>query len=192
MKNGLKGFPENQALTWTNSTGGSVAAGTPILVGGAVAVTATTIANGESGAVHRAGRFSFTKATGFAAAVGDGLYWDAGNSRVSNDPTDGFLIGTCAEAAGSSATSVKVDIGGFFLQPVKGAIVGDNTASAFTLDLGFAGNPSFLSVTVWSAADPSVPSLPASVNRNDADGTVDVNLSANLATGARLEWIAFP
>jgi hypothetical protein len=69
-------------VPYTNGTGNTIVAGTPVLTGGRLAIAQRDIANGESDEVLVAGRVRGVKANE-AWAVGDLVGWDAnGNPAV--------------------------------------------------------------------------------------------------------------
>ena len=95
-----------------------IASGAVVWAGpGLPGVALTAIASGASGSVAVSGVFSLAKhnhataANGTAFAIGDAVHWDAANSRCCK--TSVFpVIGYAVEAAGGSATTVKVLLSG--------------------------------------------------------------------------------
>jgi len=97
--------------TFTAPTGG-VTNGVPVLIGGVFVVPLDTVAAGLSFEGRSDGVWNLTKNTGETWVEGDGVYWDVGNLRASNDPTVGLVIGSVEIAAGSSATLGAVRLNG--------------------------------------------------------------------------------
>lgn len=90
----------------TLTAGGTITAGTGVLVGSALfGVAVTGAASGESYTIQTTGLVTITKVGSQAWAVGDAVYWDDGNSRATATAADGDLvIGVATEAVGSGAS----------------------------------------------------------------------------------------
>lgn len=107
--------PDNTRITWTNTTGATAFASRPIRLNGRWVVPMVDIPNGGTGTVLTSCRVELVKATGFAVAVGDNIWWDTANNRISNVPVNvaagfGELLGRASAAAASGDTLVNVDI----------------------------------------------------------------------------------
>lgn len=92
--------------------GSDVAAGEVITYAEHVVIANRAIASGVLGAVAAPSGtavYNVTKVAGdsLSFAVGELVYWDATNNKVSKTVTDKGL-GICVEAAGTSATLLKV------------------------------------------------------------------------------------
>jgi predicted RecA/RadA family phage recombinase len=75
-------------VPYTNSTGSTIKAGTPVLAGGRLAIALRDIANGDSDEVLVAGRVRGVKANE-AWAVGDLVGWDANGNPAVGDAASG-------------------------------------------------------------------------------------------------------
>jgi predicted RecA/RadA family phage recombinase len=75
-------------VPYTNATGSTIKAGTPVLAGGRLAVALKDIANGDSDEVLVAGRVRGVKANE-AWAVGDLVGWDANGNPAIGDAASG-------------------------------------------------------------------------------------------------------
>ena len=75
-------------VPFTNSTGATISAGTPVLAGGRLAIALRDIADGESDEVLVAGRVRGVKANE-AWAVGDLVGWDANGNPAVGDAGSG-------------------------------------------------------------------------------------------------------
>lgn len=158
MKNQKQIHPDEHILAWTNSTGGTVSAGTPILTPSGWGVAHGTIANGAEGTLYRRGRFEFAKAAGTAVAQGDRLWWDDGNSRVSFTPTGTPPLITASKPAASGDIVVEGDLN--FTAPPAGIrhTVDSDEASANSgdgqvdIDTGLGVVPTAVVATVRTAS----------------------------------------
>lgn len=102
---------EGDVISWTNG-GSAVTSGSAVTIGGLVGVALGDIANGATGQVMLEGVFELTKVTGSGKsfAVGAPVYHDAtaGKMDVTDNSAANKLAGYAIEAAGTSATTVKV------------------------------------------------------------------------------------
>lgn len=104
---------EGKVLQYTAAA--DIASGAVVWVGGMPGIALTAIATGATGSVAVSGVFAIPKhnnatpASGTAFAVGDPVFWN-GTQAVAT----GVLprVGYCTEAAGGSATTVKVLLSG--------------------------------------------------------------------------------
>jgi predicted RecA/RadA family phage recombinase len=83
------------------------AAGDVVVQGDLVGITRTEIAANRLGSLALEGVFEFTKATGTALTVGQKVYWDAANQRVSGDSSVGRLVGRVTREAAATDTTVR-------------------------------------------------------------------------------------
>lgn len=87
--------------------------GVPLVIDAAVAgIPQASVASGANVALVRAGVFTLDKTTGMAFTVGDDLFWDVSESKVTNRSsatigTDPYL-GVARAAAASGATTCEV------------------------------------------------------------------------------------
>lgn len=79
-------------LDYTNASGSTITAGTPVVLGNLIGVALADIANGAVGAMAVRGVFTLPKVTGSAWTVGSKLLWDASAGK--------FDVGTATPATG--------------------------------------------------------------------------------------------
>jgi predicted RecA/RadA family phage recombinase len=89
-----------------------VLSGSLVKVGDLVGVAATDIAVGETGSVSIAGVYEVPKATGFAAAQGSKLYFDATAGKLSGTEAGNTFAGYAYESAATGDTLVRVRLVG--------------------------------------------------------------------------------
>lgn len=97
---------EGYTLDYTPNS--AVAAGDVVVIGSVVAVAPRPIAASTKGALAVSGVFSFSKNAGITIGQGDRVYYYATSGAVTG--ATGTIAGFAAEAAGSTATSVKVKL----------------------------------------------------------------------------------
>lgn len=73
---------EGKRIQWLNSTGASIASGTPVDLGGYFGIALLTIANGAKGVLLIDSEHVLTATTASTWAIGDDVYWDADNSAL--------------------------------------------------------------------------------------------------------------
>lgn len=112
MKGKVLNFEDATYFDWTNSTGSKVSAGTALLIVGLLAVAVADIAAGDPGVMEFRGRHKIAKsvASGEVYAVGQRLGWDATNSVLVKDVSNG-PVATVTKAAVQLDTTVEVDLG---------------------------------------------------------------------------------
>lgn len=79
-------------------------------VGALFGVTCDAIANGEAGQVQTEGVHALTKIGSQAWSVGDRIFWDDSNKRLTSVATDGMFVGVCTTAVGSGAGETTGEI----------------------------------------------------------------------------------
>jgi predicted RecA/RadA family phage recombinase len=99
-----------EVLDWTNGSGSEKATGVMVAIGKRVGVCQVTIANTATGAVAMTGVFNYTKLGTDVVGVGDLLYFDAGNNRLTTTASTHNLAGYAFSGAGSGATTVNVKL----------------------------------------------------------------------------------
>ncbi|UYV13752.1 MAG: DUF2190 family protein [Phycisphaera sp.] len=158
MKNQKQITPEEHIITWTNTTGSAVTAGTPVLTPAGWGVAHGDIAAGAEGTLYRRGRFEFTKAAGTAVDQGDRLWWDDANDRVSFTPTGTPPLMTANKAAADADTVVSGDLN-FVASPAGIRHTVDSTEAAANsndgqvdIDTGLGVVPTAVTVTVRTAS----------------------------------------
>lgn len=88
----------------------AVASGAMVLIGTRVAVAIADIALGAVGSVQVVGEFTIPKLSTDVVAQGALLYWDNTNKRLTTTASGNTLAGFATEAAGNTATTVKIKI----------------------------------------------------------------------------------
>ena len=97
---------EGYTLDYTPNS--AVAVGDVVVIGSVVAVAPRPIAASTKGALAVVGVYSFAKNAGITIGQGDRVYYYAASGAVTG--ATGTVAGFAAEAAASSATSVKVKL----------------------------------------------------------------------------------
>lgn len=86
--------------------------GAGIQVGAALfGVAVADIANAGAGVITTQGAFTLAKEPAVAFVVGDRLFWDNVNKRLSKTATASLCVGTCIVAAASADTTAVVRLG---------------------------------------------------------------------------------
>src|SRR5690606_31428187 len=146
----------------------TITGGTPVQTKQGWGVAHVDILAAATGILYGAGAYSFAKATGTAVAQGQPLWWDGGNDRVSFVPTGTPPIGTAREAAGTSATSVVVDLN-VMPPPCTGSITIDSTQASAS-----SSNGQVIIDTGWGAAPTTVLTSLRAVTTGRLKSTYDV------------------
>jgi predicted RecA/RadA family phage recombinase len=112
MKNYVQ---EGNTITYANSTGSKISSGDVVVIGCLIAIAATDIANGSSGELHTDGVFTVPKVQADVLTQGEALVWDKSVTKFGKHDTSqatGDVAGAvlCWEAAGNTATTVKVHL----------------------------------------------------------------------------------
>jgi len=100
-------------IEYTNATGSDIASGAIVVIGKMVGIAVADIANGASGILSIKGKYNLAKkTTGDDITIGAVLQYDSGVEMVSAGATlDTVIVGRCAVAAGTAATTVDVTLG---------------------------------------------------------------------------------
>lgn len=100
-----------KVLQYTNASGSTITAETPVVVGTLVGVVLDDIANTATGSVAIEDVWELTKATGVAISQGASVYLTATNT-VTTTATDNDYIGKAflAAATGDATVQVKLNI----------------------------------------------------------------------------------
>lgn len=85
-------------------------AGQAALIGAIFAIALSDVGNGAEGEFAPFGVWDLDKTDAQAWALGDKIYWDAGNKACSNVPTVGALVGVAVASAAN-----PTDVGRVFL-----------------------------------------------------------------------------
>lgn len=97
-------------IDYVNGGDTKISAGDVVVLGNRIGVAATDIAAGATGSVATCGVFEFDKATG-AMALGDCVYWDATNKKITSTASSNTPAGYVIKAQVSADTKVLVSIG---------------------------------------------------------------------------------
>ena len=102
--------------TITLAAPAAVTSGSGILVGAIFGIAAHDAASGEPVETVTAGVFDLNKVGSEAWSVGDRVYWDDTDKRVTKVATDNTLIGVALAAVGSGAdeTTGRVRLNGAY------------------------------------------------------------------------------
>lgn len=93
-----------------HTPGSALAVNDVIVIGDRVAVALNAIAAGATGPVAVEGVFELTKLGTDTIDQGQVVYWDAGNSRITETASTHKVAGFAVEAAGSGVTTCKVKL----------------------------------------------------------------------------------
>jgi len=147
------------------TAGANYDSGDPVLIGQIFGVCQTDIDSGDVGSAEIEGIYELTKATGITIIIGQLLYWDAAASKITNVAASNKFVGFAIEAAGSSATKVKIKIMNSFGDTKSNYAatgdpgVGDDSADGYvvgsiwintTLDKVFICVDNALGAAVWA------------------------------------------
>lgn len=116
---------------------GGTTSGVGVKIGSLLVIPVTTNAAGDTVAAHCLGEFDHPAegaASGQAWALGDPVYWDNANKRLTRTATDNTLAGVATSAKASTATT-----GRFLLTPGLGAPGGAIADLALTPVTGVDG-----------------------------------------------------
>lgn len=109
---------DGDILDYTNTSGSTIASGTPVVMGNIIGVALADIANNATGSVAIEGVFNLPKVTGSAWTIGSKLLWDASAGKFdvgTATPATGDVSACCvaAASAASAATTgaVKLNVG---------------------------------------------------------------------------------
>ena len=102
-------------ITVTAPTGG-ISSGEGVLIGSLFGVAAFDAEESESVEIQTTGVMVLPKLATDVVAVGDLLYWDATNKRLTVTTTDNKLVGLAVAAAGNGATTVVIRLNGIAAQ----------------------------------------------------------------------------
>lgn len=108
MKNAIA---HGDVFTATAPSGG-VTSGQAFLLGAILVVAVAAAAEGALVAVNTEGVYEVTKLTADTPAQGAALYWDDTNKRLTTTASGNTYAGVAYEAAGGSATTVKIKLKG--------------------------------------------------------------------------------
>lgn len=119
MKNKIQ---EGKSLNWLNDTSADVDSGEVVVLKGRIGIAAADISDGKEGTVELNGIYSVAKQSTEEFAVGDELYFDTVDKKLSKlveDSGNDSLVyaGLCVEAAANPSSTAKV-----LLQPAPSPV----------------------------------------------------------------------
>lgn len=162
MNNRLRNEVDAHLRAYTNGTGSTIAAGTPVVIGDRYGIVHEDILDTASGTAYTRGQFELAKQTGVAFAQGDRVYWNAGNARLELwTPDIGGPWMVCSEGALSAATTAEVDLevqptGAYDFRDAHTVTSGEAAANSGNgradIDTGFGVAPTGFSVQVIDAS----------------------------------------
>lgn len=103
---------EGAVVTYTNGTGSAISSGDLVPLTNRAGVALVDIANSASGSVQLEGVFEVAKTTGATWSVGQALYVDSSTGKATTVSTGNVPAGFAFAAAGSSATTGQILLGG--------------------------------------------------------------------------------
>ncbi|WP_319532854.1 DUF2190 family protein [uncultured Cohaesibacter sp.] len=89
---------------------GGVTSSTAFLMGGFFGVAGGSAAEGESFVLHTEGIWELPCLSTDVVAIGDTLYWDDDNSRLTTTSTDNTKVGIAYTAKAAAATAVQIKL----------------------------------------------------------------------------------
>lgn len=107
----------NQGDLIDYTPGSNVSAGDIIVQVDLIGQVPNDILANEKGSLRIEGVINVPKLSSDVVAVGDVLYWDAGNTRATKTASTHKIIGKAVEAAGSGVTDVDVKLTPQMLTP---------------------------------------------------------------------------
>lgn len=124
-----KYIQNGSVIDFVNGTEAKISANDVVVLAGCVGVAACDIAVGAKGSLAIEGVFEFDKTTSLEIAVGDVVFYDATNKKITKTATD-VPCGIAIEAGASAATSIRVKL--IKVNPVAAANVAYAAGSAPT------------------------------------------------------------
>lgn len=95
----------------------NVSAGDIVVESELVGQVPNDILSGELGSLRIEGVINAPKLSSDVVAIGDVLYWDAGNTRCTTTASTHNIIGKAVEAAGNGVTDVRLKLTPQMLTP---------------------------------------------------------------------------
>lgn len=79
-----------------------------VVIGSLIGVLDAPPVDNDTGVLTTRGVFRLPKSNSVAMAVGDKLYWDAGDGNLNKTAASNTLAGVCVKAAATTDTAVEV------------------------------------------------------------------------------------
>ncbi|ATQ67866.1 MULTISPECIES: DUF2190 family protein [Methylosinus] len=108
----MKNFVQLAEIVTVTAPSGGVASGDPVLIGALFGVASKSAAAGESVEIMTEGGFDLAKHAGDTFSVGDKVYFNASEKKLTSAAPSNPRIGVAMKAAVGSATSVLVRLNG--------------------------------------------------------------------------------
>ena len=102
-------FGNGEVITVTSPSGGTTT-GVGVLIGSLFGLAVDTSNAGDTIAIETEGEFDHTSDTGTAWAVGDTLYWDNTNKRLTKTSSGNTKVGYCTNVKASGATTGRINL----------------------------------------------------------------------------------
>ena len=99
---------EGNVLSYTATA--AVASGAVVVIGKRIAIALADIAVGDTGAITAEGVFAVAKLGTDVVGLGDLLYWDAANNRLTTTAAGNTAAGFAAAPVGAGAGTVNIKI----------------------------------------------------------------------------------
>ncbi|MEG2961628.1 MAG: DUF2190 family protein [Janthinobacterium sp.] len=99
---------EGNVLSYTATA--AVASGAVAVIGKRIAIALADIAVGETGSITAEGVFAVAKLGTDVVGLGDLLYWDAANNRLTTTAAGNTAAGFAAAPAGAGVGTVNIKI----------------------------------------------------------------------------------
>lgn len=108
-----------ETMDYANSSGSTITAGTPVVVGEQIGIVLEDIADGATGVLAMSGVFNVPKVDAAVIAQGDSVIWDASAGKFDDNaatPATGDVSGCCIAWEAKGATTgeeiaVKLNVG---------------------------------------------------------------------------------
>ncbi|UGQ45085.1 DUF2190 family protein [Massilia endophytica] len=101
---------EGGVLDYTNSTGAAILSGALVVLNKRVGVALADIAIGATASVAVEGVFTLPKLSTDDTKLGEELYWDAANSRLTETASGNTKAGFAAADAGAGVATVALKL----------------------------------------------------------------------------------
>ncbi len=104
-------FVQNgKTIDYVNSSGADIVYGAVISLTNCIGIAGEAIANGAAGSVHLEGVFELAAVNNAAFAVGDWLYWDVSEEKLTKVSTGNIPAGYCVATKAETGTTAEVKL----------------------------------------------------------------------------------
>ncbi len=103
---------EGKIINYQNGTDGKISYGDVVVLSGRIGVASVDIPTGSIGTVQLEGVFEISAETSAAFTVGETVYWDGANKRVTaaKPTSDAVVAGIVVEPKASSAAAAFIKL----------------------------------------------------------------------------------